>query len=197
MATIPGGASNIVSGSYSFAAGFNAQATNHDSFVWSDGSAVTASTADGQFMVRASGGVVIFSSSGINAGVSLAAGSGTWSSLSDRNAKDNFKAITPRQMLDKVAELPITQWSYKTEPGAQHIGPMAQDFHAAFGLNGSDDRHIATVDEEGVALAAIQGLNQKLQDKDAEIQTLKQQNDSLAERLDELAATVKSLTEKK
>jgi trimeric autotransporter adhesin len=197
MATIPGGASNIVSGSYSFAAGFNAQATNNDSFVWSDGSAVTGSTADGQFMVRASGGVVIYSSSGINAGVSLAAGSGTWSSLSDRNAKDNFKTITPRQMLDKVAELPITQWSYKTEPGAQHIGPMAQDFHAAFGLNGSDDRHIATVDEEGVALAAIQGLNQKLQDREAEIQTLKQQNDSLAERLNELAATVKSLSEKK
>jgi hypothetical protein len=186
MATIPGGASNIVSGSYSFAAGFDAQATNNESFVWSDGSAVTGSTSDGQFMVRASGGVVIYSSSGLNAGVSLAAGSGTWSSLSDRNAKDNFKTITPRQMLAKVAELPITQWSYKTEPGVQHIGPMAQDFHAAFGLNGSDDRHIATVDEEGVALAAIQGLNQKLQDKDAEIQNLEK-------KLDELQVAVKQL----
>lgn len=39
-----------------------------------------------------------------------------------------------------------------------HLGPMAQDFHAAFNV-GMDDKHMATVDEEGVALAAIQGLN--------------------------------------
>jgi len=45
------------------------------------------------------------------------------------------------------------------------MGPVAQDLHAAFGLNGSDDTHIATVDESGVALAAIQGLNQKLEQK--------------------------------
>ena len=49
---------------------------------------------------------------------------------------------------------------------------MAQDFHTAFDLNGADDKHIATVDEEGVALAAIQGLNQRLNEKDAEIQKL-------------------------
>jgi len=39
---------------------------------------------------------------------------------------------------------------------------------------GTDDKHIATVDEGGVALAAIQGLNQKLDEKDAEIQELKE-----------------------
>jgi len=49
---------------------------------------------------------------------------------------------------------------------------MAQDFHAAFGLNGADDKHIATVDEDGVALAAIQGLNEKLKEKDARIEAL-------------------------
>ena len=70
---------------------------------------------------------------------------------------------------------------------------MAQDFHAAFGLNGADDKHISTVDESGVALAAIQGLNQKLEETCAENVKLKQQNDSLAERLNELEATVKQL----
>jgi predicted RNase H-like nuclease (RuvC/YqgF family) len=55
---------------------------------------------------------------------------------------------------------------------------MAQDFHAAFGL-GEDDKHITTVDEEGVALAAIQGLNQKLKEKDGEIQELKQRLEKL------------------
>jgi hypothetical protein len=73
---------------------------------------------------------------------------------------------------------------------------MAQDFYAAFNV-GPDDKHITVIDEGGVALAAIQGLNQKLNEKVAEIQTLKQQNDLLTHRLDELEATVKSLAEKK
>jgi hypothetical protein len=122
----------------------------------------------------------------------------TWVNGSDRNSKEAFAAINPRTVLEKVSSLPITEWKYKTEAGGtEHLGPMAQDFHAAFGLNGADDKHIATVDEEGVALAAIQGLNQKLNDKDTEVQTLKLQNKSLAERLNEIEAVVKSITEKK
>jgi phage shock protein A len=58
---------------------------------------------------------------------------------------------------------------------------MAQDFHAAFALNGGDDTHIATVDESGVALAAIQGLNQKLEQKETEITELKQTVNELKE----------------
>jgi hypothetical protein len=121
-----------------------------------------------------------------------------WVNGSDRNSKEKFSPIDPLAVLEKVTSLPITQWKYKVESdGTEHLGPMAQDFHAAFNLNGADDKHIATVDEEGVALAAIQGLNQKLEDqtkeKDAEIQSLKQQNDSLAQRLNELAATVNQL----
>jgi len=63
---------------------------------------------------------------------------------------------------------------------------VAQDFHAAFGL-GADDKHIADVDEGGVALAAIQGLNQKLNAKDAEIQDLKQSVAELKELVEKLA----------
>src|SRR6202030_470580 len=99
-------------------------AINNHSFVWGDGSATTTSTANDQFMLRAFGGVIIYSSSGASAGVSLGAGSGTWASLSDRNAKNNFAPVTPQQVLAKVAALPITQWSYKTEAGVRHIGPM-------------------------------------------------------------------------
>ena len=50
-----------------------------------------------------------------------------------------------------------------------HMGPMSQDFHAAFGV-GEDDRHITQVDEGGVALVGIQGLNQKVEEKSATIQ---------------------------
>jgi hypothetical protein len=82
---------------------------------------------------------------------------------SDRNAKENFVPVSPVEVLAKVAALPISQWNYKTDSTDQkHLGPMAQDFQAAFGLNGGDDKHISVVDEGGVALAAIQGLNEKV-----------------------------------
>ena len=58
-------------------------------------------------------------------------------------------------------------WSYRASPEVRHVGPTAQDFRAAFGL-GNDDKSIATVDADGVALAAIQGLNAKLEAKIAE-----------------------------
>lgn len=90
---------------------------------------------------------------------------------SDRNAKEEFKPVNPREVLAKVVGLPITEWQYKSQADARHIGPMAQDFREAFTL-GHDEKHIATVDEGGVALAAIQGLNQKLEEKDARIQEL-------------------------
>ena len=89
---------------------------------------------------------------------------GTFVSSSDRNMKEQFQPVDPCQALEKVAALPITTWSFKDDPRTRHLGPMAQDFHAAFNL-GFDDKHIATVDEGGVALAAIQGLNQKLENR--------------------------------
>ncbi len=109
---------------------------------------------------------------------------------SDRNAKENFTPLDAKGILEKVTALPMTQWNYKNHSAAvRHIGPMAQDFHQAFQLNGDDDTHISVVDEGGVALAAIQGLNQKLETENAE---LKQQNESLAARLNDLEAAVKS-----
>ncbi|MGD0262297.1 MAG: tail fiber domain-containing protein, partial [Verrucomicrobiota bacterium] len=112
----------------------------------------------------------------------------TWVNGSDRNSKEDFAAVNPREVLAKVSALPITEWKYKAEAdGSKHLGPMAQDFHAAFGLNGPDDKHIATVDESGVALAAIQGLNQKVEEKDAEIQELKQSVAELKAMVEKLA----------
>ena len=122
----------------------------------------------------------------------------SFSSTSDRNAKENFTVVNPREVLAKVASLPVTEWNYKTDSkDVQHIGPMAQDFQAAFRLNGTDDKHISVVDEGGVALAAIQGLNQKLNEKDTEIQDLKRQNDSLAKQLNHLESVVESLADRK
>jgi hypothetical protein len=92
-----------------------------------------------------------------------------WKNVSDRDIKENFIPIEPREVLEKVVALPVTQWNYKSEPdGIKHLGPVAQDFHAIFGL-GNNERAIGTVDESGVALAAIQGLNQKLEARSQEL----------------------------
>jgi hypothetical protein len=103
---------------------------------------------------------------------------------SDRNAKKNFSSVDSLSILEKVVRLPISSWNYKTDANSlRHIGPMAQDFHATFGLNGTDNKHISSVDEQGVALAAIQGLNQKLEKENA---ALKAQFKSLEARLAKL-----------
>lgn len=81
---------------------------------------------------------------------------------SDRNLKRDFAPIDGEQILNSLAELPITSWRYKTESGdARHIGPMAQDFKARFGV-GTDDKYILQVDADGVALAAIKTLNDRV-----------------------------------
>lgn len=114
-------------------------------------------------------------------------GSGQWTNASDRNIKDGFAAIDVGNVLAKVVALPVTNWFYKTEgESVRHIGPVAQDFSAAFGL-GNSDKAIGTVDEGGVALAAIQGLNKKLEDENL---ALKAQSATLSEKLDRLAARV-------
>ena len=101
---------------------------------------------------------------------------------SDRNMKENFSPIDSREVLAKVVSLPISRWNFKEAKDTAHIGPMAQDFHAAFAV-GPDDKHIGTVDADGVALAAIQGLNQKV---DSENATLRAENAELKQRLEKL-----------
>ena len=109
-------------------------------------------------------------------GAHLTAG-GTWTNGSSRAVKQAIEAIDPGAVLDGVLALGISRWQYKDSAEGFHIGPMAEDFFAAFGTGGSD-RHIATVDADGVALAAIQGLNSKLE----------RENAALREELGEVAA---------
>jgi hypothetical protein len=150
------------------------------------------STAANQFTVRASGGTRVFSSADLSTGVTLAAGDGSWSTVSDRHAKHNFEMVDVGAILEQVMALPISTWSYKSQDSSiRHLGPMAQDFHAAFGL-GDDDKRITTVDSDGVALAAIQGLNHKLLSKTAEIAELRSLNAGLESRI----AVLETLVEK-
>ena len=65
------------------------------------------------------------------------------------------------------------------------MGPMAQDFRAAFGL-GEDDKHIATVDADGVALAGVQALYRMVQERDERIASQEQRLEEQAARIERL-----------
>ena len=166
--TVPGGSDNTAAGNYSFASGRHARANHDGSFVWADSSDFDfASTVPDGFFVRAVGGVKfvagIDGSGGQTAGVRCVAGSSAWTTLSDRNSKTNFAAVNSRAVLERLAAIPLQTWNWKSQDASiRHIGPMAQDFFAAFNV-GEDERHITTVDADGVALAAIQGLNEKVE----------------------------------
>ena len=121
---------------------------------------------------------------------------GTLSENSDRNNKQDIQPLDQQAILDKVMALPINQWRYKDDPQSKHIGPMAQDFYKAFEL-GHTDKGISTLDSSGVALAAIQALEQKNVEKDRkitelriekdkEIAGLKNQNKALSERMQKM-----------
>ena len=133
------------------------------------------------FELKSNGGVTF---QGFGGSVSWNPGQCSWSFIcpSDRNLKENIIPVDPETVLQNIVKMPISAWSYKGDP-QRHIGPMAQDFYNAFGT-GQDDKHISPLDEQGVALAAIKALNQKLEEKDAEIQYLKQRVAGLEKQID-------------
>lgn len=163
-------------------------------FTWDGGGAINLSLFDvvgyapptsGFYVARAPGGVRFLSSATESEGTSIPPGGTAWEALSDSNAKTDVTAVDHRAVLQKVVELPVSAWCYKHDPSQPHIGPMAQDFHETFGL-GIDDKHISTLDTDGVTLAALKGLIEELQER-------KDRSAAQAERLQELQAEIERL----
>ncbi len=118
---------------------------------------------------------------------------GTLTQNSDRNAKENFEAVDPQEILRKVAQLDITTWNFKREGGEiRHMGPMAQDFSALFGLGEHEDK-ISIVDVDGVALAAVKGLHDLLAEKMVEVDERDALIDRLLERDKEISNRLQDL----
>lgn len=202
--TVPGGDKNAAT-NYAFAAGHRAKALQPGSFVWADAInldyAPSLSAVGGQsnsFNVRATGGVYIWTavngSGDGTAGMYMSPGGSGWNAVSDRNAKTNFATVDTREILNRVAAMPVMTWNYKSQDGSvRHIGPMAQDFNAAFETGDSDKtgekKYINSVDADGVALAAIKGLNEVVVEKETRIQELEKD-------VAELKTLVKALVEK-
>jgi hypothetical protein len=194
---IPGGQLNVAAGQFSFAAGRRAKANHNGAFVWGDSTdANVSSIATNTFTARAVNGFIFYTNSGLTSGAAMGAGAGSWTSLSDRNRKRDIKPIDAQDILAKVVTLPITSWSYDSQDSSvRHIGPMAQDFNPAFGIGEFEDG-ITTIDADGVALAAIQGLHHTLTEEVSRLRnTTTAQATELADlksQLDELRTLLES-----
>src|SRR6476620_4834276 len=128
--------------------------------------------------IGSSGGELLFNSAA--AGEALAVGDGShigggaylsnggvWTNAASKTFKDGFGSVDVGAVLEKLVAMPVQTWFYKqSHDEGRHIGPFAEDFATVFGY-GNDDKHISTVDESGVAIAAIQGLNQKVESDNA------------------------------
>lgn len=168
QSTVVGGRFNIASGEYSFAAGNQANANANGCFVWGDSSTINQVSCNepNRFVVRSRGGVFFFAGGSTQAtytGVVLPPGATAWAPASDRSIKENVRIVDTRDVLDRLIAMPVSTWNLKSQDASiRHMGPMAQDFREAFALGESETR-ISTLDADGVALAAIQGLNAKLE----------------------------------
>jgi trimeric autotransporter adhesin len=173
-------------------------------FAWADSQQVDlVSTDSNQFLVRAAGGVWLGTTSSVSipsgrfintsTGAYLSSG-GTWTNASSRHLKTGFQPVDPASVLERLLRLPLFDWRYADSPDeGRHLGPVAEDFHALFGLGNSPEA-ISTVDADGVALAAIQGLNAKLEGLIAEqsqaLGALRDENAALQARLASLEQTI-------
>jgi hypothetical protein len=188
------GLQNSASGQFSVAIGKNARTANRQgSIVLGDGCAGFSSdsvfpTANNQVVMRGCGGVKIFTNQGLTSGVELSAGGSGWSAVSDRNRKENFAQLEGEDVLARLRGVPVTTWNYRAQDRSiRHMGPMAQDFYAAFGL-GENELMINSVDMDGVNLAAIHALTARTDALQAENATLKQENADLRARVERIEA---------
>lgn len=157
---VGGGEDNTAGGHSSFVCGSKVNSGADSAFTFGDGTESFNTQADQTASFLTTGGFRIWTANPVssNIGARLPAGSGTWGSLCDSTMKRNKRPVDTEDILEKVNQLPIKQWSYiSQDPGIEHIGPTAQDFWNLFHI-GDDSLTISTIDPSGIALAAIQEL---------------------------------------
>ncbi|HET7230958.1 MAG TPA: tail fiber domain-containing protein [Longimicrobium sp.] len=191
------------SANYSMALGRSASTNGQfGSFVWSDGTSATTelqANAPNSFSIRASGGVRIFTNTAMTSGVTLTAGGSSWSVVSDRNRKEGFLPVNGEELLSRVRSIPVSTWRYRAEEdrATRHIGPMAQDWHRAFGFS-TDSLTINMSDLDGVNFAAAQALEARtaqlaarvaeVERLRAEVNALRGENAEMRARLERIEA---------
>ncbi|HLM56405.1 MAG TPA: tail fiber domain-containing protein [Pyrinomonadaceae bacterium] len=172
-------------------------------FVWSDGSAQQSAdtfrnTANNEFAARATGGFRFRTNLGGTTGCNLPAGSGVFNCTSSRTTKENFTLVDGNDVLARLRKVPVSTWNYISEgTQSRHLGPMAEDFHAAFKL-GTSDKAIGVQDAVGVSLAAVKALDARtleLEQKTEEVEQLRAKVNTLEQRLAALEALIQRQAE--
>jgi hypothetical protein len=186
------GAQAEASGASSYALGSYVSTNSRTgSFVLGDNSSVTttANDADNQMMMRFSGGYKLFTNSSASVGVRVIPGGNSWTTLSDKNRKENIVPVNGEEFLQKIAAFKLASWNYKGQDPKtfRHYGPMAQDFYAAFGKDQygtiGNDTTINQADFDGINLIAIQALEKRTADLNAKNQALERENKQLIEKV--------------
>ncbi len=186
------GYQDTANANYSFALGsYVSSHTFTGSFTLGDQSTTTTmrNTANNRFRSRFDGGYYLYSNTALTSGVYMNNGVSGWTNVSDRNKKENFEILNGESILDKISKMQITKWNYKGIDSIKYIGPMAQDFYAAFNLGGKDSLGINTISIDGVNMAAIQALEKRTQDIDLiknQNETLINKNNLLLKRIEQL-----------
>jgi hypothetical protein len=206
------GEDNTASGAASVALGYHAHTNaRQGSFVFSDRSSVDTLRAGVNHSAnwRVSGGFRIFTSSNLTTGVTIQSGAtasnlcsgqtnaviststcaylstgGVWTNNSDVRRKRDFERMDGEDVLIRLRTVPMSTWRYDVDTKEhRHLGPMAQDFHRAFGL-GNDTTSIGTVDADGVALSGVQALDRRTTQQQV---TIDQQQRTIAAQAREIA----------
>jgi trimeric autotransporter adhesin len=185
---------------YAVAIGHRASASGHTgAFVISDASTTdsTLATANNQFMARFAGGYRLFTNATRTVGVSLTAGGSAWATISDRNLKESIVWLDGEDVLQRLRNVPVASWSFVgTDAAVRNIGPMAQDWHAAFPLN-PDSLTINQADFDGVNLAAIRALERRTSEQAEQLAEQAVRLRTLEAELQELRAMVRSLADRR
>ncbi|MEO9547972.1 MAG: tail fiber domain-containing protein [Crocinitomicaceae bacterium] len=186
-------------GHFSTALGTNASTDfKNGSFVYGDNSTTDTvkNTANQQFMVRAAGGVIIYSSSNLLNGVSLASGGGSWNMISDMNKKHSITKINSDLGESWYEDIQVYKWKYKNQ-NQEHIGPMAQDMFKVFKV-GESEKYINQLDIDGAVFYGSKVLSEKLKKKlvkSNEISNLESEIELEKVKLDELEKRILELYE--
>ncbi|MEO9530970.1 MAG: tail fiber domain-containing protein [Crocinitomicaceae bacterium] len=184
---------------HSVAMGYHAQSSHEGAFIYNDHSdniGYVYTTAPNQFMVKAAGGSIFYTAGDLSTGVELAPGAGAWSTLSDRDSKEDIQEINPEEYLELLDRIEVYKWKYIAQDSSiNHIGPMAQDFYSTFKL-GTDSTTINSGDFDGINMLLLKALmdrtkelenqNARLGSLDGELELLREQRAKLLVLLDEL-----------
>jgi trimeric autotransporter adhesin len=148
--------------------------------------------ADNEFRIRYNGGIRLRVSTaangntpgaGGNVGCDLTVAVPSWTCASSRTVKERFLPVDVDDVLERLLAVPVSTWSMiGTDGTVRHMGPVAEDFYAAFPI-GLGETTIGLGDIDGVNMAAIQGLARRLEAATAEVRTLQAERDGLEARV--------------